>query len=210
LNTLALIAEAKGDLDASEALQMEALAEYEKVAEDRWRSRPMAVSMLNLGSVAMDRGDFGRARALFAEARSRFDELGDREAAATCDLHSGWAAIYEGDLVLAEAHLAKALETYSHAGFPQYLAQTIVGAAVAGASRVGDALAVRLLAAAAAMRERIGHQPSGRMAAVRDDLIAMLRQSLGDTAFDAAWTEGTAFESDDAVRYALEAVAARG
>jgi hypothetical protein len=82
-------------------------------------------------------------------------------------------------------------------------------AVVAVALREGER-AVRLLAAAEAIRSAIGASlPSPRLV-VRERTIASARAMLGEQAFAAAWAEGQAMSLERAVEYALNEVAAAG
>jgi len=71
----------------------------------------------------------------------------------------------------------------------------------------GDTVqAVRLLAAAAATRERIGLVPPAKVRRQFDADVATLRAALGDDAFATAWTEGAAMSRDETTRCSLAAV----
>jgi DNA-binding CsgD family transcriptional regulator len=62
--------------------------------------------------------------------------------------------------------------------------------------------AARLLAAAEALRRRVGSVPLSWDRAGRDADVEAARQALGPEAFAAAWAEGEALSAGDAVAYA--------
>jgi len=65
--------------------------------------------------------------------------------------------------------------------------------------------AVRHYATATITRERFGLVRSPRNELCLRAELAAMRQSLGDAAFEAAWTEGQRGEVDEAIRRALTA-----
>ena len=73
---------------------------------------------------------------------------------------------------------------------------------------IGDA--VRLYAAVEAFRERIQLPRPARRSEPWRNAIAAARSALGDAAFDAAWSEGNAWEMEQATRNALAPVAPPG
>ena len=64
--------------------------------------------------------------------------------------------------------------------------------------------AVRLYATVENFRARLALKRPPRIARQWNDAVAAARAELGDAAFDAAWSEGHAWELDDAIRRALE------
>ena len=64
--------------------------------------------------------------------------------------------------------------------------------------------AVRLRAAAAAVREALALQSPGGEA-IRQRSLDAARDALGKAAFEAAWSAGRAWTLDDAIKHALDA-----
>jgi DNA-binding CsgD family transcriptional regulator len=66
----------------------------------------------------------------------------------------------------------------------------------------GDLEATRLLGAADAIWRRMGAVRFETLDAVHEALLVALRDALGDSGFDAAWAEGTALSTEEAIAYA--------
>jgi DNA-binding CsgD family transcriptional regulator len=62
--------------------------------------------------------------------------------------------------------------------------------------------AARLLGAAEGMRERMGHARFPMYQADYDAVVASVREALGQNDFDAAWAEGAALSTEEAIAYA--------
>ena len=69
---------------------------------------------------------------------------------------------------------------------------------------------VRILAASHSARETMGLPRGPQQQAAFEATLRLLRESLGATVIDAAWTEGARVSLDDAVAYARRARGARG
>ena len=66
--------------------------------------------------------------------------------------------------------------------------------------------AVRLYAAVAAAREALGLPRAAHRESEMQSRIAAARASLGDRAFDAAWSVGLTWSRDDAISHALTSI----
>ncbi|BBZ71635.1 transcriptional regulator [Mycobacterium paraseoulense] len=65
-----------------------------------------------------------------------------------------------------------------------------------------DPYAARLLGAADALRQRMGHVRFPMYQASYDTVVATVREALGQSGFDAAWAEGAALSTEEAIAYA--------
>jgi predicted ATPase/class 3 adenylate cyclase/DNA-binding CsgD family transcriptional regulator len=63
-------------------------------------------------------------------------------------------------------------------------------------------VAARLFGAAEAARQHMGMVPFKVLEAIDDGTIAVIRNTLGDSEFDAAWADGAALSIEDAIAYA--------
>ena len=68
------------------------------------------------------------------------------------------------------------------------------------------ARAVRLLGAADAIHQATGRRTPASVRQDQETESTLLREALGDAAFETAWNEGRAMSVDQAVRYALEEI----
>jgi DNA-binding CsgD family transcriptional regulator len=123
---------------------------------------------------------------------------------------------FEAQALRELAHLARldgeldAADDLAHAGLelsagtpmPPDLAGHLDAVAGVAAAEESYEEAARLLAAAEALRRRVGSVPLSWDRAGRDADVEAARQALGPEAFAAAWAEGEALSAGDAVAYA--------
>ncbi len=157
-----------------------------------------AVAVHNLGSVAHAAGDLGRAAERYEEARALYAATGNAYGVALSQLYLGLTAAEAGDPSAAVANLGRALPVFREMRFLQYAAQCLdgVGAVVRAAGEVDEA--VRLFAAADALRSRTGLSPTVS-ARLRAHELAESRAALGDQTFDVLWDEGRVLDEDAAL-----------
>src|SRR5262249_39680077 len=120
----------------------------------------------------------------------------------------GFVAQHLGDYPLAASRSAEALSLARELGLKRMIAESL--AALAGpqigvdASPAAMARAARLLGAAEALREAIGFDWGAADRPVHERTAAAVRSQLDEAAFAAAWAEGRAMSSEEAIAYALE------
>ena len=139
-------------------------------------ARGGAIALHNLGDLAKEQGDPAAARALFEEGLALAREIGDK-----------WT-------------VARLLESLaSLAATP-----TGTGRPEDGGGPDPRLLAVRLFAAAEALRGAIGAPLDADERGAHDSEIAFLRAALGVETFAAAWSEGSAMPLEEAIGFALQ------
>ena len=143
---------------------------------------------------------------LVEEYLSLAQEIGDQSLAAFALFFLGQVEQAQGNYERAHAHYAKSLSKLLEIGVNKlYTANDLVGFGELAEVQGMPERAARLLGAAAAFIEsRNGILPLG--GEVERDVPA-LRTQLGAVAFAAAWSEGKAMTTEQAVAYALETVA---
>ena len=111
-------------------------------------------------------------------------------------------AIAQGEAEQAErdAHdaLARAAVIEAHLALPTSSSASPLWPVTAGSARE----AARLLSAAHAIRQRIGEVRFKIYDAGYEALMAAVRDALGDKEFEAAWAEGAALSTEEAIAYA--------
>jgi tetratricopeptide (TPR) repeat protein len=165
------------------------------------RATDVALAALNLGSVAHLAGDLDEGERLYEEARVRYASLDDRYGVALSRHLSAGLAAESGRFEDAAVRLREALPVFIDLGFAQYTWQGVETTAAIARER-GDTLAcVRLLAAAARLRETAGTEeaPWERIPARAREAA---RAELGEAAFAAMWEEGRALTKDAALERA--------
>ena len=156
-----------------------------------------------LGELALDTGDLQAAKARFTRSLEVCRDAEDKrnEAIVLWCLGKFDAAI--GDFESARNKFADALrafEDFQMSAEALYCLED-VAELLRAAGHCNDA--VRLLAATAAIRDRLAISRARRGEAKRQTSIKAARTTLGEGAFDAAWAVGCAWALDDAIEYAL-------
>ena len=165
---------------------------------------------LLLGEVAFYAGDLAAAARRFERSLTICREAGDKRGEANALHRLGRVEMERGDAESARAHLATALKALRAFEMREELLECLEDHALLALS-AGEALAaVQIAAAAALSRERLDlfRQPQDEK---RWNLgFGPLRTGMPADAFAAAWDEGGRWEIDEALRFAMKAVAPQG
>jgi tetratricopeptide (TPR) repeat protein len=158
----------------------------------------------NLGLIAYFEGNHERARRLHEEALDVARELGDRNSEAITLSNLGLVAFAVGDHPRAAALQRETIEIRRSVSNRGHMARSLENVALIAASTGRPASAVRLFAAADAIRTEIGSpiQPNDRE--IHDRHLERARSELDDAAFAAAWSDGSSLAPDAAVQLALD------
>ncbi|MEP7113958.1 MAG: tetratricopeptide repeat protein [Ilumatobacteraceae bacterium] len=164
----------------------------------------MGIALTNLGEIARRRRQVDEAAALQRQSASLFASAGDSigEAAALTNLAA--ARLELGTLDEAHVALVRAVTLWQRAGERSDLAECLELFTALAVQRGQAERAVRLAAAAAALREITGTVPSPTEAARHEADLVGLRRSIDAARFTGAWREGWAMNADEAVALALE------
>ncbi|HMA34823.1 MAG TPA: tetratricopeptide repeat protein [Chloroflexia bacterium] len=199
LNNLGAIALKAGDTARAIALLEESPPLFRALGD----KRALALTLNNLAELLRAQGLLPRAQARLEESLALFREIGDRRGIAIALTSLGDVAGEQHDYGSAAARYREGLVLYQVVGDRESSAVCLEGLAGVLSALGEQTRAVRLFAAAAAVRQAIGapHPPSGR--SVMDRQLAGARRSLGDAAFTAAWAAGQAIALDAAIADAL-------
>ena len=179
LNNLANIAQHRGDLPRAAALLEESLA----LKRDLGDRRGVALSLNNLGLVARDQGRYPAAAALGAEALELFRTLTHSHGVMCALLNLGDLARLQGEYGHAFPYYRESAALAMELQSGEQLAGNLEGLAAVGLWQGLPELAVRLLGAAAGLREPL--EPALRPAHERT--IAALARALGEPVFARAF-----------------------
>ncbi len=153
----------------------------------------LATSALNLGAAILHAGDPAQAERLFAEARTRYRDLGDLAYEARAIRQLAGSALKRGDLGRADELLRNCVLTETGGGWG--LAESLDALSAVEAAR-GDAYRTGLLAGAAkSLRDRIGAQPHPFDVALGEPFLSALDQ--GD--WDEGWHTGSELPLPDVI-----------
>ncbi|MEM7244758.1 MAG: protein kinase [Acidobacteriota bacterium] len=191
------------NLSSARSLSEEALALRRELGD----KRGVADSLTQLGQVVLEQGEPAEARSLHEEALDLKRELGGRATIASSLLALGRVAEAEGELESAWQLGVEALRLHRGSSDSEQagLAETLECLGQVAAGRQRAALAVQLLGAAEALRERLGSPPPRDHGTGLAAALASARQALGTEAFDATWQQGRALRLEQAVLRAMSA-----
>ena len=201
INYLAHTTGILGNLGRALTLREEAEALLEEPLEDQ---RAAAHLHLTVGMLAMLEHDHEQVRRI-EDALALFREAGDLRSCAQCLTIMGIAALSRGDAGDATRAYEEALQLLWQLKDRIGTFYSLIGAAGVAVLRGQPARAVRLFGAGEALRKAIGHpvQPLKQLNYDYEDFLTTTRGALGDTVFEAAFSEGQAMSSEQAIKYAL-------
>jgi tetratricopeptide (TPR) repeat protein len=200
LNNLGIVASDQGDDSSARSLYEESLAIYREIGN----KVGIAYLLDSLGVMASDQGDYSSARSLHEESLAIRREIGDKWGIAVSFVNLGPLACKEHDYSASRSCLAECLTLCLVLGEKHITAYALEGCAGLAQAQEQPERATRLLGASDGLRAAIGVPlpPFEREEIERD--LAALRATLGEAAFDAAWSAGQALTWEQAIEYALE------
>lgn len=200
LNNLGLIARFKGDYAASLKLNEQSL-EIRRQLGDRWG---IANSLNNMGILLRDMNRSAEARDQLEESLLLNREVGDRWAVANVLTSLGEVVVDLQDWEAAKGFLNESLSMNLELGDRTAVAFIIEGFAAMASGQARAAHAVRLAAAAAALRSEIGSPLSPSEQARLNRFIDVALQSLTSEQQAICLAEGSALKFDQAVAAASQ------
>ena len=164
-----------------------------------------AFASFTLGLVARQAGELDRAVAIFREALRFSSEAGFRTGMAVSLGSLGWTTFMRGDIDEAEVFSREALALRFELRDRSGTAEQLIDLSIYAAERGNRARAVRLYAAADALRESRGTGVPAYDRERDEHLLRTLRERLGEAGFAAEWLIGRGLRFEDAVAAGLEA-----
>lgn len=195
LNGLAVAATYLGDTAAARACNEESLARYRALGQKRGQANVLH----NLGLLALADGRANEAIAHFEATLALLGTLGDRQHMALTLAAIAGAEVKLGHMSEAHAKLTLCLALAVEVGVNRETLHGIEGTIELAARCGRPAEAAWLLAASAAMRQRMGSPPDPTESAFRRELEVELQATLGAVAYKEALEAGAAAESSQAV-----------
>jgi tetratricopeptide (TPR) repeat protein len=183
---LAHVARAQDDDERALALAGEGLTIKREIGD----VEGIAWSLSNLGGIALDGNDLGRAQERFDEALDLFRRLGNRSGVASTLCNLGAIATRQGDGSRGRPLLRESLAMFADLDDPGGIACVFDEVA---RLRVLDGRieqAASLLGASAALREVTGEAPLPATQVSLDQTQRIVRAGLDAHGFAAAWTKG--------------------
>ncbi len=203
IRQLGLIAELRGDLDAAE-VQYEQAGELFRDLDD---SRGLQMVADSRATVALERGDYARARLLLEENVTRYRKLGWEADLGMSILDLGILALHERRDEDAVSLFVESLESGLKHGMRAALSVSLRGMAAAAALRGEAEPAARILGAAEAIGEQIEYTMAPYERSALANAVASVVDRIDEPEIAAAWAAGRAMNEADAAAYALATVA---
>ncbi len=200
---LGFVAWLRGDSDTGEELCTAALAEFQRTGD----LQATATALVNLGACALYRDSLPIARQRLEKALTIARELGFQEGIAW-SLNELSIAARRARRPAGETApmLCEALVIHRRLGDRWRLASVLEEIAGAILARNDPRLAIEVMAAAEAVRERLGTPIPPVEAGDRDAVVDQLVRKLNVSTFAAAWSDGRSRELDATIEVVLEAI----
>jgi len=158
--------------------------------------------VLNLGDVALNRGEYERALELFEESLATGRERQNQDIVTRAFLNLGVTTLMLGDVPRARSLLRDALVAVREVGLVDGFNLGSVGLAAAYAGE-DPALAARLIGRADVLCEETASSLQQFEGRVRNETEAVLRARLGEDAYLAVCADGRALALENALALAL-------
>ncbi len=200
LGDLGLVASEQGDYTPARSLHEEGLVLRTELGDEHG----IAGSLNDLGVVANLQGDYASARTLFEKGLAIQRKLRDKRGMAASLVNLGSVAWRERDYAASRHCLADCLSLCRVLGDKRITAYALEGCAALAKGQEQPDRATWLYGASDALRESIGVPLSPKGCEKADSDLTALRATLGEAAFDSAWTAGRAMIWEQAIEYALE------
>ena len=169
----------------------------------------VAHCLANLGELAYAHGDLVRAKAAYQETLRIAREIGDQLREHVQYLNLGNVAVTEGNYDEAATLYRRSLMWARESLATLLTVDTLACLAALLALSGSPQRTARLMGASEALRESRGTKLQINEQRLYDQSAALVREQLGDEAFETLRSEGQTMTLEQAIKYALEATAPR-
>ncbi len=198
LSNLAIVARFTSNLEVARGLNLESLHIREELG-DRWA---IGVSLNNLGLLALNEGNHGEAQSQLERALAIWREVGDRWAIANTLIELGNLARERTAYADAAALYGESLAINRELDDRLAIAYLFEDIGCLAAQQNAPKRALRLVAAAASLREAIGAPLSPAEAGRLQEKLAPTRQQMSQAEQEALEAEGRALSFEQAIELA--------
>jgi predicted ATPase/transcriptional regulator with XRE-family HTH domain len=202
-------AEALGDLGLVAYLRRDYVTAQSYLEESMNRFQeanllPGFVSALNrLGDLARCQGDYERADQLYKESLSLYREMGDLDEIPSLLHNLAYTAQHRNDPHRARALFREALSIQQKMNNRAGVAECLMGIAGVLATLRHEKNGARLLGAAEALRVSVGASLWPANCLEYDCILTLLKESLDEQTFAAAWADGQSLTIEQAIAEAI-------
>ena len=201
LLTRGQVATAQGQDETAAQYYDEAAALADNLSSPRGKGRALRYK----AGLVCAAGNYDEAERLYEEAMRCMEQTQNRQSIFETWISQGHLALRRGQLEQAETLYTQALREWHSRQDSLWLDEMFRGLAEVYSDRRPER-AARLLAASAAMRERMGTIPLGRSLSHPTETAQRLQTRLGDAEFTRCWNEGLPLSCEDALRFALSEI----
>jgi tetratricopeptide (TPR) repeat protein len=195
LLNMGLAADNAGEHSTGRASLDESLTTFRSIG---YRSG-IALALFNIGNQSLALGGLDEAEASYRESLALYRDMGAAADATYALFGLGKVAHLRGDHASARAFMGESLALRIETGENRPIAANLVGLAGVDRAEGQPEQAVRLLSAAATLRESLGIRMHPSQCVEFESETAALRLELGDTAFASAWEQGGALSALEAL-----------
>jgi predicted ATPase/serine/threonine protein kinase len=199
LSNLANVVKLQSDYARARSLYAECLSIFEDLGD----RTGVAWSMNYQGDVARDQGDSAAAQALYEQCLAIFRELGDRWGIAGTLADLGSLAREQGNYPTAHSLYRESIRIFQELDHKRGIARLLECFACSAAVQLEAERSLRLAGAAAALRRNIGAPLTPAEQAKLEARLHPARQTLTNTAGEAAWLAGWALPVEKAIEEVL-------
>jgi DNA-binding CsgD family transcriptional regulator len=199
LELLGYIASAEGAYGPAAAQAEHALTLFEALGNDFW----IDTTLVDLTLAHWGLGDLQRTTVMLDQASARFRARGSRFNVAIFDGYRGLIAVERGDFAAAAGRFTASWPFWEETGHQENIAEWLAGVAALGAAMRRSERAARLMGAATALRDRLGHAFVLPERSSFDRAEQALRRDLDAAAFATADAAGRSMPLEQAIAEAV-------
>jgi len=154
----------------------------------------------HLGLASLTQGKYERATSLLEKSLLLFRKISPKHLGVPWSHQGlGEVGLARGDLASSMTHFVEALGTFRDLGQRDGISWCLAGLAGIAALNEEPERAAWLWGAAEALRQSVGARPAPAARATHERLQAMVRNQLGEAAFNAKWAEGQSASVEQAI-----------
>ena len=197
--TLALVIHDQLDFTRASFLYQETLQRFRHLNDAYGIIR----TLNSQGALAFDMGDLDMADELFSACLALARKCRDKENVAMALTNLGWTAVGRGSVTAIDL-CQEAITLFYELGNKLGVAFSLEGIAAGFTLASQSDRAVRLFGSANGLRKTIDALPGGTHVRYLETIVQQARNSLSDSAFALAWSEGEAMPMEQAIAYAID------
>ena len=200
LYNLGVMAHSQGDFEAARKFDEESLTLWRELNN----MHGIASSLEDLGLITLAQGDYTTAQAIFEENLVVWEQLGGKGGTAFTLEELGLVAFAQGNYTTAQSHFEVSLTLHRDLNNKWGIVHVLADWASLALSQKQLQRSANLAGAVMALLENMGARLDEPEWTMYNNTIAALRSELDEATFAAAWAEGKAMSTEQAIAFALQ------